>query len=72
MEEDKIPETVLSGKFQNKRSVGKQRTRGRVVVQKDALQILLIRGWRKQVRVRETWRRFLREARTQKGLSMDV
>ena len=48
MEEDRIPETVLSGKFHNKRSVGRQRTRGKDVVQRDALHILGIRGWRKQ------------------------
>jgi hypothetical protein len=35
----RIPETVLSGKFHNKRSVRKQRTRGNDVIQRDALQI---------------------------------
>jgi hypothetical protein len=68
MEEGRIPETVLSGKFHNKRSVRKQRTRGKDVVQRDALQIPGIREWKKQAGDIEIWGRLLRETRTQSGL----
>ena len=39
MEEETIPEKVLNGKFRNKISVGKQRTRGKDDVQRDVLQM---------------------------------
>jgi hypothetical protein len=47
MKEEGIPKIVL-GKFRNPRSVGKPRTRWEDVVQRDALQILGIRGWRRR------------------------
>jgi len=40
----KDPEKVLEGKFHNKSTIRKQRTRGKDVVQRDAVQILGIRG----------------------------
>jgi hypothetical protein len=40
MEEESIPQGVLDGKFHNKRSVAKLRTRWEDVVQRDALHIL--------------------------------
>jgi hypothetical protein len=46
--------------------MGKPRTRWEDDVQRDASQILGIRGWR--IQDREEWRRLLKEARTQKGL----
>jgi len=61
-------EKILDGKFHNKSTLRKQRTKGKDIVQRDAVQILGIRGWRKQAGVRETWRGVLREARTQKRL----
>jgi len=38
------------------------------VVQRDALQLLGIRGWRKRAENRDEWRRFMREPKAQKGL----
>jgi hypothetical protein len=50
--------------------VGKPRTKWENVVQKDALQILGIRYWKKKKRAGdgEEWGHLLREARAQKGL----
>jgi hypothetical protein len=47
MEEERIARNVLNGKFHNTRQVGKPRTRWVDVVQKDQLQILEIREWRR-------------------------
>jgi hypothetical protein len=44
---------VLKGKLHNTRSVGKPRRRWEDVVQKDALQILGIRWWRRRAGDRE-------------------
>jgi hypothetical protein len=44
MEEGRIPEKVLNGKFHNTRPVGRPRIRWEDAVQKDALQILGTRG----------------------------
>jgi len=46
MEEDRIPKKVLNGNFYTTRPVGRPRTRCADVVQRDALQLLGIRGWR--------------------------
>jgi hypothetical protein len=52
--------------MEEERSIGKPRTRWENGdVQRDALQILGIRGWRKLAEDRQEWRRFLRETRTQ-------
>jgi hypothetical protein len=56
---------VLHGKFHNARSVGRPRTRLEDVVQRDALKVVGIRGWRKRHGDREKWRRFLREVSAQ-------
>jgi hypothetical protein len=68
MEEKGPQKNVLNGKFHNTRSAGKPRTGWEDIVQRDALQILGIRGWRRRARDREEWRRLLREAGAQKGL----
>jgi hypothetical protein len=67
MEEERIPKKVLNGNFRTTRSVGRPRTRWADVVQKDALQLLGIRGWRRAAN-RDEWRRFMREAKARKGL----
>jgi len=38
------------------------------VVQRNALQLLGIRGWRRRAANRDEWRRLMREAEAQKGL----
>jgi hypothetical protein len=48
--------------------VEKSRTRWEDVVQRNILQILGIRGWRREVRTRENEGVFLGEARAQKEL----
>jgi hypothetical protein len=75
MEEERIQppppqpkKKVLSGKFRNKRPVGKPRTRWEDVVRRDTSHILGIRGWRRQAEDGKEWRRFLRETRAQKGM----
>jgi hypothetical protein len=43
------------------------RTRWPDVVQRDALQLLGIRGWRRRAAKRDEWRRLMREAKARKG-----
>ena len=50
------------------RTVGRPRTRWADVVQRDALQLLGIRGWRRRAANRDKWRRLMREAKARKGL----
>jgi DNA-binding PucR family transcriptional regulator len=68
MEEGRIPKKVLNGKFHNTRPVERPRIRWEDAVQKDALQILGTRGWRRRAENREEWRQLLREAKARKGL----
>jgi hypothetical protein len=68
MEEERIPKKVLNRNFHTTRPVGKPRTRGADVVQRDALQVLGIRGWRRRAAKRDEWRRLMREAKARKGL----
>jgi hypothetical protein len=48
MEELRIPKKVLNGNFHTTRPVGGPRTRWADVSQRDALQLLGIRGWRRR------------------------
>jgi len=48
--------------------VGRPRTRWADVVQRDALQLLGIRGCSKRGVNRDEWRRLVREAKARKGL----
>jgi hypothetical protein len=48
MEEGRIQKKVLNGKFHNRRPVGRPRIRWEDAVQKDTLQILGTRGWRRR------------------------
>ena len=68
MEEERIPEKVLNGNFYTTRLMGRPRTRWVDVVQRDALQLLRIRGWRRRAENRDEWRRLMREAKTRKRL----
>ena len=69
MEEERIPEKkVLNGNFHTTRLVGRPRTRWADVVQRDALQLLGIRGWGRRAANRDEWRRLMREAKAWKGL----
>ena len=68
MEEERIPKKVLNGNFHTTRPVGSPRTRWADVVQRDALQLLAIRGWRRRAANRDEWRRLMREAKARKGL----
>jgi hypothetical protein len=44
------------------------RTRWADVVQRDALRLLGIRGWRRRAENRDEWRHFTRETKARKGL----
>ena len=59
---------VLNRNFYTTRPVGRPRTRWADVVQRDALQLLGIRGWRRRAENRDSWGRRMREAKAQKGL----
>ena len=68
MEEERIPKKVLKGNFHTTRPVGRPRTRWAYVVQRDALQLLGKRGWRRRAANRDEWRSLVREAKARKGL----
>jgi hypothetical protein len=68
MEEERFPKMVLNGNFHATRPVGRPRTRWADVVQKDALQLLGIRGWRRRAENRDEWRGLMREAKARKRL----
>jgi hypothetical protein len=67
MEEERIPKNVLNGTFHNTRPVGRPRTRWADVVQRNALRLLGVRGWRRRAENRDEWRHALREAKARKG-----
>jgi hypothetical protein len=68
MAEERIKKKNLIGNFHNTRPVGRPRTRWTDVVQRDALHLLGIRGWRRTAENRDEWRRLMREAKARKGL----
>ena len=59
---------VLNGNFHTTRPVGRPRSRWADVVQRDALQLLGTRGWKRRAKNRDEWRRLMREAKVRKGL----
>jgi hypothetical protein len=61
------PKKVLNGTFHKRRPVGRPRTRW-ADVQRDGLQLLGVRGWRRRAENRDEWRHTLREAKVPKGL----
>ena len=68
MGKERIPKKVLKGNVYTIRPVGRPRTRWPDVVQRDALHLLGIRGWRRRVENRNEWRRLMREAKDRKGM----
>jgi hypothetical protein len=51
MEEERIPKKILNRNFHTTRPLGRPRTRWVDVVQRNALQLLGIRGWRRKLRI---------------------
>ena len=68
MEEERIPKKVLNGNLHTTRPLGRPRNRWANVVQRDAFQLLGIRGWRRRDENKDEWRRLMREAKARKGL----
>jgi hypothetical protein len=68
MEEGRIPIKVLRGNFYTTRPVGRPRTRWADVVQRNALQLLRLRGWRRRTTNRDEWGHLMREVKAWKGL----
>ena len=68
MEEEGIPKNVLNGNFYATRPVGRPRTRWVDVVQRDALQLLGIKGLRRRAENRDEWRHLMREVKAHNGL----
>jgi hypothetical protein len=68
MEEERIPKKVLNGNCHTTRRVGRPRTRWADVVQRDTLQLLGTRGWRRRATNRDECRRLMRGAKARKGL----
>jgi hypothetical protein len=50
------------------RPVGRPRARWADVVQRDAVRLLGVRGWRRRAENRDEWRRLMREDKERKGL----
>jgi hypothetical protein len=68
MEEERIPKKVLNGNFHTTKPVGRPRTRWADVVQRDVLQLLGKRGWRRRATNSDEWRRLVREVKDRNGL----
>ena len=68
MEEERIPKKVSNGNFYATRPVERPRTRWADVVQRDVLQLLGKRGWRRRAENRDEWRRLMWETKARKGL----
>jgi len=68
MEEQRIPKRGLNRNFHTARPVGRPRTRWVDMVQRDARELMGIRGWRSKAANMDEWRRLMREAKAGKGL----
>ena len=68
MEEHRIPKKVLNGNFHIARPVGRPGNKWADVVQRDARQVLGMRGWRSKAANRDEWRRLMRDVKSRKGL----
>jgi len=58
---------VLNGNFHTTKPMGRPRSRWADVVQRDALQLLVIRGWKRRAANRNEWRHLMRKAKAPKG-----
>jgi len=67
MEEERIPKKGLNGNLYT-RPLGRPRNSWADLFQRDALQLLGIRGWRRRAENKDEWRRLMREAKVRKGL----
>jgi hypothetical protein len=68
IEEERIPKRMLNGNSHTTRPVGRPRTKWADVVQRDALRLLGVRGWRRRAENRYEWRRLMREGKDRKEL----
>ena len=68
MPDTRTVKKTFNGKPLIKRSQGRHKYRWADMVQRDALQLLGIRGWRRRAANRDEWRRLVREAKARKGL----
>ena len=68
MEEERIPKKDFKRKLVHHNPVGRPRNRWADVVQRDVVQLLGVRGWRRGAENRDEWRRLMREAKGRKGL----
>jgi hypothetical protein len=68
MEEERIPKKILNGNFHTTRPVGRPRTRWADVVQRDAQQLLGIRGRRRRAVKTDEWRHLMSKAKPRTGL----
>jgi hypothetical protein len=59
---------VLNGNFHSVRPVGRQGNGWTDMVQRDARQLMGIKGWRSKAANRDEWSRLMREAKVRKGL----
>jgi hypothetical protein len=64
----KDSKNFLNVNFHKTRPVGRPRTRWADVVQRNVLQLLGIKRWRRRAANRDEWRRVMREAKAQKEL----
>ena len=65
-EKERIPKKVINGNFHTTRPVERPRSRWMDMVQRDALQLLGTRGWRRRAANRDEWRRLMRGAKARK------
>jgi len=63
MKDQRIPNKMISARFEGRRRKGRPRTRWEDQVQKDAKGLLGVRGWRRIAQEREEWKARIEEAK---------